>query len=365
MKVFYDHQIFSLQDYGGVSRIFSELLKGINSTNDDHAHLSILFSNNTHLIESGYRINTFFKNLKFPSKRKILYQLNNLYNVYDISKLNFDVYHPTYYDAALAQKVKKIPVVATFHDLIHEKLASKFPELQHDAAIIKKKQDLLKCATKIIAVSENTKKDLIEIYNVDPSRIGVIHLGSSFQQYKIEPLKDISPYLLYIGNRSAYKNFLPFLSATARVLKKHQVKLVCAGGGAFTSAELEFIEKLGVTSLISQEAITDLKLHNLYANAIGMVFPSLYEGFGIPVLEAFSCGCPCILSNNSSLPEVAGDAAIFMDPNDPESMSDAVEKFIENSSLRNDLALKGYERLSGFSWKKNVSQTLSLYKSLL
>jgi glycosyltransferase involved in cell wall biosynthesis len=364
MTVFYDQQAFSLQDYGGVSRIFSELVVGIRKRGND-AHLSLLYSNNTHLKENNIVPNYPFKDSFFLKKRKIVYAVNQIYNVIDIRRNMFDIYHPTYYNPDLIKYVKNIPTVVTFHDMIHERLSGKFEELKADYKLIAQKKDIVNKATHIIAVSENTKKDVVEMYGIDPAKIKVIYLGSSFQSPVIsnDPVSQ-SPYLLYVGNRGLYKNFTPFLIAVAPLLLKKKISFVCAGGKEFTKEEKDLISLLKVENLVRQEAVNDKKLAQFYSNALAFVFPSLYEGFGIPVLEAFACNCPCILSNTSSLPEVAQGAAVYMDPYDPGSMYNAVETIL-NEPVRNELKTKGNIRLKDFSWEKHVDETLDLYSQLL
>jgi len=364
MTVFYDHQAFSLQDYGGVSRIFSELVKGINERGYN-AHLSLLYSNNAHLKENNIAPNNIFKDSFFFKKRKIRYAVNELYNIADIRKNSFNVYHPTYYSPDLIKYVKHKPIVVTFHDMIHEKLSEKFNELRSDVKLMEQKRAIVGKASRIIAVSENTKKDVVEIYGVDPAKIKVVYLGSSFESpATVVEVANTKPYLLYVGNRGLYKNFVPFLKAVAPLLVKNKLHFICAGGREFTNEEKEIIAGLKVEKYVSQEPANDKKLAQLYSNALAFVFPSLYEGFGIPVLEAFSCNCPCILSNTSSLPEVAGNAAMYMDPYDDESMYDAVEKVFNNVSIRKDLAANGKMRLQNFSWDKHVDETLDLYIQL-
>ncbi len=111
--------------------------------------------------------------------------------------------------------------------------------------------------------------------------------------------------------------------------------------------------------------VDDNSLKNLYRNAEAFVFPSLYEGFGLPVLEAFSCGCPAILSNASSLPEIGGDGAIYFDPYDKESITNSIEKVLHDEEFRDNLIQKGYERQKFFSWKKTAASTKKVYESLL
>lgn len=373
MNIFFDHQIFSLQGYGGISRYYSELIKGINQTEVGRAHLSLLLSNNIHLEESAIkkRLNT--DSWKLPRKDKIIYKLNELYSIAQMKTQTSDIYHPTYYDPYLFSYIKSNkPVVITFMDMIHEKFAHKFPELAADRNVLQQKRDIVKRVDKIIAISQSTKKDLIEILNVDPAKIEVIHLGNSMpilERDHTECTFDIpdTNYLLYVGSRHIYKNFYVFVRSIAHLLRQYGMKLICGGGGPFDASDYKLFDKLGITGLIDQKPINDRILSNLYHNAYAFVFPTLYEGFGIPVLEAFACNCPCILSSGGSLPEVAGNAAIYFDPVDEQSIANALQRLLNDttSTLRNQLITMGKQRLELFSWQKTVNETIDLYQSLL
>jgi glycosyltransferase involved in cell wall biosynthesis len=362
MKIFYDHQAFSLQNFGGVSRIFSELLKGAEVKPSVAAHLSILFSNNAHLSETTVKYSRFFKGREVPKL------LNNLYNAYELQLGNHDLYHPSYYDPSLIKFARKKPVVATFHDMIHEKFGEKFPELAREAHVVRQKKEIASRASHIIAVSENTKKDLVDIYGLNPSKITVIHLGSSFSADSTAQFVQQRPlyeYLLYVGNRAAYKNFSFFLKAVASVLSRYEIKLICAGGKGFNEDEMSLIQSLSLDGNILHTAVDDRVLASLYSNAIAFVLPSLYEGFGIPVLEAFSCSCPCILSNTGSLPEVGKDAALYFEPLEESSIVATVQNVLDNTGLRNELINRGRQRLMAFSWQKHVDSTHAVYKELI
>ena len=367
MKVFYDHQAFSSQNYGGVSRIFAELLRGIPKQSNIEPYLSILISNNVYLKEFGLGRVPFFPSIKFPKKQGLIYRINDLYGNLDYKIKKWDIYHATYYNPSVVSKIKAKPTVATYHDMIHEKFSKVFSEYNSDPLLISNKKELINRVSKIIAVSHNTKKDLVEIYGIDESKIKVIHLGSSLPlQSQIIPPKARTkkPYFLFVGNRSAHKNFIPFVTAISKLLKANSIQLFCAGGGPFNANEMEAINKNDLSELLVSININDAKLIELYSNALAFVYPSLYEGFGIPLLEAFSCNCPCIVSNTSSLPEVAGNAAIYMDPYHPDSMYDAVESLINNPEKQMELIESGRNRVQHFSWEKHVNQTVDVYKGL-
>ncbi|MGV3561022.1 glycosyltransferase family 4 protein [Larkinella arboricola] len=366
MKIFFDHQTFSQQNYGGISRYFCELIAGINQQPSHHqAHLSLLFSNNAHLKEKGLWALPFFPDQPFSRTQPYLYRLNKAFNWLQMRTQSYDVFHATYYEPYFLDHIRKRPVVVTFLDMIHEKYHNVFPELAADRLVMDWKKKVVNRATAIIAISENTKRDLVEYYNIPPERVRVIYLGSSVsvEQNRYKPL-DKASYLLFVGNRGMYKNFLPFIQAVAPLLRTHQVRLICAGGGAFSPQERAILQQLELTQLVEQQPITDATLPALYGQALAFAFPSLYEGFGIPVLEAFACNCPCLLSNRSSLPEVAGSAALYFDPDNADSIYNAVERILTNPALRQQLAQQGREQLAHFSWEKTVRETLDLYQSL-
>lgn len=365
MKIFFDHQIFSLQNFGGASRIFAELIPDINNSEFDKAHLSIIGSNNIHLKEKNYKLPKLFEKNPIFKRRSVINQLNNLYTLFDIQRTEFDIYHATYYDDRFLKYVKGKPTVVTFLDMIHERFHEKFPEISANKIVIDQKRKIAHEATHIIAISENTKKDVVELYGIKPEKVNVVHLGSAFENNTAKIDNSIPPFILYVGNREAYKNFQPMMRAIANVLKKENVRLICAGGKAFNNIEHDLFKELKVEDLVIHENINDEKLGSLYVNAIAMIFPSLYEGFGIPVLEAFSCNCPVLLSNQSSLPEVGGDAVEYFDPYNQESMKTALEKIIDNEPLRIELISKGQNQLKGFSWHKQTIETLKVYKTLL
>ncbi|GAB4002552.1 glycosyltransferase family 1 protein [Spirosoma daeguense] len=365
MKILYDHQTFSLQKYGGISRYHVELITGINKTPTNQASASLLLTDNIHIHEAGLKVPFSLPKQHFPGKGRVTYYINQLYSLSQVRKKNYDIFHATYYDPYFLPHVANKPFVVTFHDMIYEKFSEQYPNLVSDNRIIDNKKLLAEKADRIVAVSEHTKKDMVEILNIDPNKIEVIYHGSSLQTPSQYETSVVEPYLLFVGNRGGYKNFQGLLVAIQSLLKKYSVKLICAGGGPFTPSEQKNISDLALEQYVEQQPITDQTLPLQYHQAVAFIFPSIYEGFGIPILEAFACDCPCIVSNTSSLPEVAGDAALYFDPLQGESIANAVERMLTDSTLRQSIIEKGREQLKLFSWPKAVSQTIDLYQSLL
>jgi len=367
MKVLYDYQAFTIQNYGGISKYFSELIKRFPSEGVN-CDVGILFSNNVNYGPSfNPQLRYFLPEFKFKGKVKVLSILNGLVTSKYICNNDFDLFHLTYYNTNHIKMLGNKPFVVTFYDLIHEKLSFQFPEFKTDQLILKNKKKLLNTASKIISISETTKKDIMEFYGIESNKIEVIHLGNSFylnNDPKMKRLVD-EDYILFVGNRSFYKNFTFFLETIADLLINYNLKLVCAGGGNFTSLERNFIDHLGLTNRVIIEInIFDDVLRNYYEHALFFCFPSLYEGFGIPVLDSFACRCPALLSDKGSLPEVGSDAANYFNPYDKQSLFVAANSLINDENLRNSMVSRGSKRVEKFTWENTFHQTLELYKSI-
>jgi glycosyltransferase involved in cell wall biosynthesis len=218
----------------------------------------------------------------------------------------------------------------------------------------------------LICISENTRTDLIRLYEVDAAKVSVIPLASSIVPSTRPPLPIEEPFFLYVGSRWGYKNFTGLMEAfrQSNLYKSH--KIVCFGGDGFTDHELQRLKDLGLP-LDRFEIIAgdDDLLARYYASALALVYPSLYEGFGIPLLEAMECNCPVLCGNASSLPEVAGDAAGYFDASDPLSIAEAMLKIANSPDGRRQLIQRGRDRVSQFSWDKCAKQTYAVYERLL
>jgi glycosyltransferase involved in cell wall biosynthesis len=251
--------------------------------------------------------------------------------------------------------------------MIHEKFANQFDGFTEDTELFEAKRKLLERSSKVIAISETTKEDIVSIFGVDRSKIEVVYLGNSLTPLIQGTVRLIAEdYVLFVGNRAAYKNFSFLVKAIADQLVDSNVKLICAGGGAFTFEEQRLIQVLGLEEYVCFKPIgSDTDLANYYSNALFFVFPSLYEGFGIPVLESFACNCPALLSTGGSLPEIGGDAALYFDPSNAESLREAFRQLLEQEALRAVLKTKGARRLEAFSWDTTFRDTLAIYQSVL
>ena len=193
----------------------------------------------------------------------------------------------------------------------------------------------------------------------------MIHLASSLSG-ESEAIAVPSDYVLYVGERCRHKNFRGLLPAFAHLATAlPDLHLVCAGQKGFDRAELDLIQELGLADRCESVSVNDEQLTFLYQNAALLVVPSLYEGFGLPVLEAFDASCPVALSDTGSFPEIAGDAALYFDPSDVTSIEKALRKLLSDHALRQVLIHRGRERLQRFSWATTAERTAAVYKKCL
>lgn len=365
MKILYDHQIFTSQVYGGISRYFFELMDCFHAEGEVGFELALRYSNNSYLRRAAWaHCKPFFPERRFLGKTTLLNALNGMTSGRSIRSGKYDIFHPTYYHPYFLHLVGTRPVVVTVYDFTHEL----YPELfAADDRTVAWKQAVLARADRIIAISTNTKNDLLRLYRVAEERVEVVHLAASMNANRNLPLETAIPprYLLFVGQRGGYKNFPLFARALVPVLRNDpELFIVCAGGGAFSHGELQMLAALGIESRVRQFPAGDELLLSLYRGAVAFVFPSLYEGFGIPVLEAFASGCPALLSNRSSLPEIGGEAALYFDPEDEESLRDAVASLLGSEAVRDSLMARGKKRVEEFSWKRVARETKVVYENL-
>lgn len=364
MNILYDHQIFSSQKYGGISRYFYELMREFQTMEDIHVDISIRVSNNHYIADQKYFTHwNFFPKNEFRGKHRLMNIPNKFESVLKLKQKKFDIFHPTYYEPYFLKYLGKKPFVLTVHDMIHEKFSEMFSPNDKTS---KQKRVLVENAIKIITVSQSTKRDLIELFGTDESKIEVIYHGNSMFPKTDDNIHLELPkkYLLFVGTRGGYKNFERFIKSVSRLLEEDEdFFVVCVGSGKFGS-EMQLFSGLRIAKQVIHYGVNDESLAYLYKNALAFVFPSLYEGFGIPILESFACGCPVVCSHTSSLPEVAENAACYFDPYSEESMLNAILRVLEDSSFREDLIAKGYAQLKKFSWKQTAEQTKKVYESV-
>jgi glycosyltransferase involved in cell wall biosynthesis len=363
IRVLYDHQMFDKQKQGGISRYFANLISGISQRAQITAQVSVLFTENYHL-QAIHRmiLNARVGSFLF-SKTGRISKWNKNYSRYCIIKNDFDIFHPTYFHPYFLKLLKK-PFVITVHDMIYELYPDYFKTNDFTS---ENKRKLIDKACHIIAISETTKADLIRLAQVPAEKITVVYHGHSPIKNSYVPKVALpEKYLLFVGARDNYKNFALFIRAASLAMAEHlDLKLVCVGGGAFTDEEKGELSALHIANETIHYDATDELLYWLYKGAKAFVYPSLYEGFGLPILEAFEADCPVILSDTPSFVEVAAEAALYFNPHDHNTLAECLKLVLKDGSLRGDLISLGQRRLKMFSMEKCITETVEVYKKCL
>jgi len=361
MRVLYDGNIYTLQAAGGVNRYFANLISRLPADVTPHVMMcgrpTVNYPTNPAMKIYNYR--------RFRPAG-VSYRLEKMFFNYVASARRYDLAHPTYYTLLTRQELNgyRCPVVITVWDMIHELFPA---ELDPSGRNAEQKRRAIMAAQAVICISENTKKDLLEMYPVDEKKVKVTPLAPGIDPGMIhgpEPVPD-RPYFLYVGLRYGYKNFEGLLTAFASVHQKRPETLLCVVGASFSKSETQKIAQLGLDKAVECFGhVSDPHLAKLYHCSVAFVYPSLYEGFGIPPLEAMACGTPVVVSNRSSLPEVVGDAGLLFDPDKMSDLADIMVTLANNPSQREQLIAKGIAQAKGFSWEKTVAQTMEVYRSV-
>jgi len=358
MKILYDHQAFG-QRVGGVSRSYTELIKHFDA--EIEWEIAIKYSQNTYLRDIRPDIRYPFGKIYIPFKRRFINKRNFEFAIKSLANSTYDLFHATFDDSYFLPYVKT-PFVITVHDLIPEYEPTKWPD-----SWLKSRNKIFKSASHIIAVSENTKKELLFYYpEIPANRITVIyHAYSSSLDINRAIVRKFGNYILFVGGRQGYKNFNRFIEGVAPILiDNDQLKLVCTGS-KFTKEEKEFLRKLGILNSVISNEFDEFTLNSLYKNALLLVFPSILEGFGMPILEAWGNECPVVLSNTSCFPEIAADAAVYFNPLDINDIREVISNTLRDSKKKELIVNKGIERLKLFTWKSSATKLVQVYQNVL
>ncbi len=360
MKILYDHLCFN-QRFGGVPRYYVELIKRLPK---ESVNLCLRFSNNEYLNElPSYTVKTFFAKYNFKGKPKLERLIGKIFSIPDLLKNDTNIYHQTHYDTyAYWFLNNRVKTVTTIHDMNYWVIPEFYPRVN------RKKLNQLNSAQKahrIITVSNNSKQDIKQYLSIPDEKISVIYHGIDRAEYNSIPDYYYSDfYILFVGSRNRYKNFDNLLLAFSLLKKSHpKLQLFCAGQRA-SQTELQRLNRLGIHHSVKFIEASDLQLKSLYKAARAFVFPSLYEGFGLPILEAMASNCPVVLSNTSCFPEIAQNAGIYFNPHDIENIKSVINTTISDENVRTHLIKNGQKRIEDFSWDKCAMQHWELYMSL-
>lgn len=378
MKILYDYQAFDIQRSGGVSNVFSLLLEEMKKR--EKVSVGIASTSNLYMLAQGYptsdqtlerliaagKIDGSTKSSDIDWKN-----VNRIYSKNMIKRADYDVFHPTHYNPYFLEYGIKKPYVVTVHDLAFERLRNyiQFNESMC-LADFDNRRDIMAAANKVVAISEATKKDIMDIYKIPESKIDVVYNAYRELPENYEYNKPFNfPYILYVGTRQGplnYKCFIPFFNQIVPFMKEHKdFKLICTGA-KFSKFELDMFRQYGLEDRVENHYLNEDGLNNLYHHAFCFVFPSEFEGFGLPILEAYKNDCPALLNDIPVFHEVAGDCGQYFDITDGKSLNEKLEKLFElKEDDRNDLIMRQKERLPLFTAEKMAEGYINVYKSVL
>lgn len=353
MKVLFDHQIFNYV-FGGAAKYFVMLL----------SHLPRECWECTAIASSSEYIKrkALMKYLpyEFRGQTVLMEYLNRPYTNCIMRQGQFDVFHQTNFGTYCLKSLGNKPMVTTYHD-------SNLSTIDPHPEIVERQRISLERADAVICVSNHTKNDMLRLFHLDAQKVKVIYHGIERTDMSVlaeqRVVKD--DYILYVGRRSAYKNFRKFIEVFSELhLKYPKIKVVCTSN-VFSKEEQMRFKELGIEDCMIHVAADETTMLRLYRDALFFAFPSFYEGFGMPILEAWSCGCPVVLSDASCFPEIAGSGGLFFKPESKEDMLRQFDAVLSDSCLRKKLVLNGYERMKRFSWEKCAEEHMQLYRTLL
>ncbi len=355
MKIFYDNIIFNLQRAGGISVYWYELINRM-----------LIDKHDTIFIEHGCSQNIFRKELSIPensiiNEKKIPLKILRYLPLKTEIGPN-SIFHSSYYRIS---KQKDVLNIVTVHDFTYEYYVKGLAKEVH----VRQKKNAIEKSDGIICVSENTRKDLLKFYpNIDKNKISVIYNGVSDDFYRIEGCEGEffnkyknEKYIMFVGDRSDYKNFDIALKVVEQL---KDFKLVIVGGKHLSETEIKSIKQSINNRYEHLKGISNYELNILYNNAFCLLYPSSYEGFGIPVIEAMKAGCPVVAMKKSSIPEVAGNAGILVNEDKDYNTFIYEIKKLEDELYRNQLIVEGFNQAKKFSWQKTYEDTIKFYNKI-
>jgi mannosyltransferase len=289
--------------------------------------------------------------------RQIVYRPSRVLERYrGLSGIPQGLLHTSYYRWSRDRGVRN---VVTVYDFTYERYISGLRALVHGT----QKNAAIARADAVLCISENTRRDLFEFLpGCEKAKVHVTPLAASgeFMPLPLAQAADLRPFVLFVGSRASYKNFELAADAVGRV---RDIALKVVGTEAFTGAEQEMLERVLPGRYRHMGGVSAAELNRLYNDAVCLLYPSSYEGFGIPPLEAMRAGCPFIALNRSSIPEVAGKAGILLEEADPAAIAAAIEQ-CTSTERRAQLRRLGFEQAQKFSWQRTFEMTASIYREL-
>jgi glycosyltransferase involved in cell wall biosynthesis len=359
-RVLFSHDIFAIQRYGGVSRYVA------------HLHASLLAAGVDARVFGGLHVNEYLdgersvvgRRIPPPSRPPVRHAVRLLNVAAErglVAAWKPAAYHVSYYSRRRPRL--RAPVVVTVYDMIHERFPEQFRPQDRTS---EHKRWWVDAASLVFVPSERTRSDLLDLWPACGPKVVMLRPGiMPLSPPAAGPSGDFDDYLLFVGDRRApYKNFARLIEAVARSEHGRDCRLVCFGGGDLSHEERRSLLALGLLDRTHTIAGDDAVLAGLYRDAKALVYPSRYEGFGFPLIEAMSLGCPVTCSDAGPLPEVAAGAALTFDPDDTESIAAAIDRVLTDSALAIKLRKAGARRAEVYDWQLAGREARPYYELL-
>ncbi len=372
IKILLDNYIFEKTPYGGIARYFREIIPRITALHPDISFDIICNPENLSAYPQGQNI-TYHFTPKVLRPNLLFWRLNEYrnqkYPTKIISKIKPDIFHSTYYQTLPKKNLKSIVTIYDFIDLCWPALST------NGKTFVEQQSHAIKNADKLVCISEATQADLYRFFpDIDKSKSQVIYLGvnDKFRTAEKEAQNDYiksrtqgKSYFMFVGERASYKNFTNLLAAFAEIAEETNTYLVVVGGSPrLSEMQIEMIISNNIQDrVILTGKLSDKELLQIYHHASAFVYPSLKEGFGLPVLEAMASGSPLVVSDIEVFREIVGDAALFVDPHKPDDIAIKLQEVLE-PEIAKSLREKGKRRVALFSWDNAAETMAEIYKAL-
>jgi len=357
-----DEQIFAVQAYGGISRDFVEQIRVMQRDTGLDVELTPIRAPivNEFVLQDPRLV----EELQVRRAGGPYGALTQYWSRRRRSEL-VDVVHNTFYLPRGLGDYPGAKRVATIHDMIPELM----PKSRRKLDLLTRKASYVRASDHIICVSESTRADLLRVYPDIRVPVTIAYPGVSTEFTPLAPrLEGIpDPYLLHVGNRGGYKDGAALITAFLLIASSFpELTLLLVGGGPLTTQERKLIEQSGVDDhRIVQISLPDHLMPSAYAHASVTVFPSRYEGFGLPAVEAMACGSPLVLAQTSSLPEVGGEAAAYFTPGDERMLADVLFEILKDERQHSEMASQGLARAKAFTWDAYAHANVDAYNQVL
>jgi len=355
-----DEQIFAIQPFGGISRLFAELTRQFLTDPALGVDLDPLQAPivNRYILDDP----TLTSRLQVRGARNQWTALAWYFS--HLERRRADVVHTTFYLPHGLSSARGTKRVITVYDMIPERL----PDTRRRLDLLTLKRRYIESADHVICISHATKQDLLDLYGPISAPVSVVHLGVDPRFTPEVPRIDSFPdrYVLFVGHRGQYKDAATLLRAFAEISGDFpDCSLVFAGGGPFNRDEHAMLASLDISGRVVQRDLPDSVMPSAYAHAAVFAFPSRFEGFGLPVLEAMASGTPTVLADATSLPEVGGAAARYFPVGDCRALADQLSSILSNSDEAGSMGRAGVEHARAFTWNRTAQLTADVYREVL